>query len=420
MSAPDVLVHTELDGETYLVGHLWIRESRRGTFGAIFQYVDSWLEKKDSFAVDPLLPIVSPGPYHKERLFGAIADSAPDRWGRTLMSRAERLRGRRESRASRHLREIDYVLGVSDIARQGALRFSRGEGDHFLATDSEAAIPPMVDLPKLLAAAQGFLDDPDSEDDLRILLAPGSSLGGARPKASVKDNKGQLSLAKFPEKDDLYSVGAWEHLALTMANDAGIQVAESVLISMEDQDIILLSRFDRDGEGRTPFLSAMSLLDAIDREPRSYLEIAEVTRRFGAQARADLSELWRRMVFNILVSNTDDHLRNHGFLYAGGGGWTLSPAYDLNPVPVEVKPRFLSTAIGEDPNDTSASLVLALEVAEYFDLGEEEARSTALEVAQVTRQWADRAQGMGIPGTEINLMSSAFEHEDLALALSGA
>lgn len=420
MSAPDVLVHTELDGETYLVGHLWIRESRRGTFGATFQYADSWLEKKESFAVDPLLPIVSPGPYHKERLFGAIADSAPDRWGRTLMSRAERLRARRESRTPKHLREIDYVLGVSDIARQGALRFSPGEGEDFLATCSEAAVPPMVDLPKLLAAAQGFLDDPDNEDALRILLAPGSSLGGARPKASVKDNKGHLSLAKFPKKGDIYSVGAWEHLALAMAHDAGIQVAESVLISVEDQDIILLSRFDRHGEVRTPFLSAMSLLDGIDQEPRSYLEIAEVLRRFGAQARADLSELWRRMVFNILVSNTDDHLRNHGFLYAGGGGWTLSPAYDLNPVPIEVKPRFLSTAIGEDPNDTSASLLSALEVARYFDLGEEEARSTALEVAQVTRHWADRAQGMGIPGTEINLMSSAFEHEDLALALSGA
>ena len=203
MSAPDVVVHTELDGDTHLVGHLWIRESRRGTFGATFQYADSWLEYNGSFAVDPLLPIVSPGPYHKERLFGAIADSAPDRWGRTLMSRAERFRAKQEARAQRHLREIDYVLGVADVARQGALRFSRVEGGDFLASDSETAVPPMVDLPKLLAAAQGFLEDPDSEEDLRILLAPGSSLGGARPKASVRDNTGQLSLAKFPKKDDL-------------------------------------------------------------------------------------------------------------------------------------------------------------------------------------------------------------------------
>jgi serine/threonine-protein kinase HipA len=279
-------------------------------------------------------------------------------------------------------------------------------------------VPPAVELPRLLSAAQGFLDNPDSEEDLRILLAPGSSLGGARPKASVKDNVGNLSIAKFPTKDDLYSVGAWEHLALTMAADAGIRVAESALLSVEGRDIILLKRFDRDGARRRPFLSAMSLLDGVDREPRSYLEIAEVIRRFGAQARTDLAELWRRLLFNILVSNTDDHLRNHGFLYAGLGGWTLSPAYDVNPVPVEVKPRFLSTAIGEDPNDTGASLPLALEVVEYFGLSEEEARSTAVQVAQVTSQWADRASSLGIRGAEIDLMSSAFDHDDLALALS--
>jgi serine/threonine-protein kinase HipA len=418
MSAPDALVHTELDGNTCLVGQLWIRENRRGTFGATFQYVDTWLEKKDAFAVDPLLPLVSPGPFHKERLFGAIADSAPDRWGRTLMARAERFRARREYRTPRHLREIDYVLGVSDIARQGALRFSHADRAVFLAEASEAAVPPEADLPKLLAASQGFLDDPDNEEDLRILLAPGSSLGGARPKASIRDNAGHLSIAKFPKKDDLYSVGAWEHLALAMAQEAGIRVAESTLLSVEGQDVVLLNRFDRDGDRRTPFLSAMSLLDGVDQEPRSYLEIAEVIRRFGAQARADLSELWRRMVFNVLVSNTDDHLRNHGFLYAGRGGWTLSPAYDLNPVPVEVKPRFLSTAIGEDPNDTSASLRLALEVAEYFDLSEEEACSTAVQVAQATRHWAERARSLGIRGAEIDLMTSAFDHDDLALALS--
>jgi serine/threonine-protein kinase HipA len=418
MSAPDALVHTELDGVTYPVGQLWIRENRRGTFGATFQYLDAWLERKDAFAVDPLLPLVSPGPFHKERLFGAIADSAPDRWGKTLMARAERSRARRENSVPRYLREIDYVLGVSDVARQGALRFTHADGEVFLAEDSESAVPPLVDLPRLLAAAHGFMDDPDDEEALRILLAPGSSLGGARPKASVKDNNGHLSIAKFPRKDDLYSVGAWEHLALTMAQEAGIRVAESAILSVDGQDIILLNRFDRDGERRTPFLSAMSLLDGVDQEPRSYLEIAEVIRRFGAHTRADLSELWRRMLFNILVSNTDDHLRNHGFLYAGRGGWTLSPAYDLNPVPLEVKPRFLSTSIGEDPNDTSASLLLALEVAEYFDLSEEEARYSAVQVARVTRQWADRAQSLGIRGTEIDLMTSAFEHDDLALALS--
>ena len=197
-------------------------------------------------------------------------------------------------------------------------------------------------------------------------------------------------------------------------------MAGSTLISIEGQDAIILERFDRDGDKRIPFLSAMSLLDGVDREPRSYLEIAEVIRRFGARARTDLAELWRRMVFNILASNTDDHLRNHGFLCEGARGWTLSPAYDLNPVPAQVKPRFLSTAIGEDPFDTSASLSHAFEVAEYFDMEEEEARTVAHEVARVTQQWAERARNLGISSSEIEFMATAFEHEDLGLALSSA
>lgn len=418
MSAPDVYVYSEMGPETHLVGFLWIKETRRGATAATFQYADSWAEDKAAFAVDPLLPVSSAGPFHKNRLFGALADSTPDRWGRTLMARAERFQARNEGRAPRHLRDIDYLLGVSDLARQGALRFSMVEGGEFVAPPDEAAIPPMVELPKLLAAAQGFLDNPDSQEYLRILLAPGSSLGGARPKASVVDREGRLSLAKFPKKDDPYSVAAWEHLALTFAREAGIRTAESELLAIDGQNVILLERFDRDGAARIPFLSAMSLLDGVDQEARSYLEIAEVIRRFGAVARTDLRELWRRMAFNVLISNTDDHLRNHGFLYAGAGGWTLSPAYDLNPVPPLIKPRFLSTAIGENPEDTSASLALALEVAEYFDMEDEEARAVAHEVASVTRQWSDRAQTMGIPGDEIDLMASAFEHPDLALALA--
>jgi len=417
MSAPEVFVYTDLGSETYLVGFLWIKETRRGTTASTFQYADSWMDFKASFATDPLLSLTSPGSFHKDRLFGAIADSAPDRWGRTLMARGERLRAKEEGRAPRHLRDIDYVLGVSDLTRQGALRFTLAEGEEFLAPPEKAAAPPIVELPKLMAAAQGFLDDPDSERELKILLAPGSSLGGARPKASVIGEGGRLSLAKFPKKDDPYSVAAWEHLALDLARDAGIRTAESELLSIEGQGVILLPRFDRDGLVRIPFLSAMSVLDGVDQEARSYLEIAEVIRRFGSSARSDLREIWRRMAFNVLISNTDDHLRNHGFLYAGEGGWTLSPAYDINPVPAQIKPRFLSTAIGENPEDTSASLALALEVAEHFDMEAAEARALAREVAEVTRHWSDRARAMGIQDSEIDLMASAFEHEDLTLAL---
>ncbi len=270
----------------------------------------------------------------------------------------------------------------------------------------------------MMAAAQGFLDNPDNEKDLRILLAPGSSLGGARPKASIVAPDGRLSIAKFPKKDDPYSVNAWEQLTLDLARDAGIRTAESQLLDIENRRVILLPRFDRDGKARIPFLSAMSMVDAVDQETRSYLEIAEVIQRFGASARDDLRELFRRIAFNVLVSNTDDHLRNHGFLYAGRGGWILSPAYDLNPVPAELKSRFLSTAIGENPNDTSASLDIALEVAEYFDLERDEACKILLEVATVTSSWADRARSNGIAREEITLMRSAFEHEDLRLAQS--
>jgi len=226
---------------------------------------------------------------------------------------------------------------------------------------------------------------------------------------------GSLAIAKFPKKDDRYSVNAWEQLA----RDVGIVTAESELMSVHGRDVILLRRFDRDGSVRTPFLSAMSLLDTVDEEARTYLEIAEALRRFGASTRKDLKQLWRRMVFNVLISNTDDHLRNHGFIYAGRGGWCLSPAYDLNPIPAEVRPRFLSTAIGEDPYDTSASLELALQVAAYFDLEDDEARAVARDIAVVTAHWADRARTAGIPGHEVDFMRSAFEHEDLELALGG-
>jgi len=416
MSTSDVAIYVDLNGETYLAGFLWIAGGRRGALTVTFRYAESWLEHPCRFAIDPLLDITSAGSFHKDRLFGALADSAPDRWGRTLMARAERLRAKEKGRARRTLLDIDYVLGVSDLTRQGALRFALTEGGDFLATPDAAAIPPLVELPRLLSAAQGLLDDPDSPEDLRILLAPGSSLGGARPKASVRGSDGRLAIAKFPRDADTYSVCAWEHLALELARDAGIDTAESVLHSIGDREVLLLPRFDRDREIRIPFLSAMSLVDAVDGESRSYLEIAEVIRRIGASPRRDLHELWRRLAFNVLASNTDDHLRNHGFLYGGEGGWHLSPAYDLNPVPVEIKPRFLSTAIGEDADDTSASLELAFEVAPYFDMEEDEARAVAREIADVTVHWAERARANGIAGSEIGLLASAFEHEDLDLA----
>jgi serine/threonine-protein kinase HipA len=269
----------------------------------------------------------------------------------------------------------------------------------------------------LLAAAERVGSDSESEEDLLLLLAPGSSLGGARPKASVRDRDGTLAIAKFPDEGDEIDAVRWEALALTLASRAGIEVP-SWRVEMATRPILLLRRFDRAGGVRIPFLSAMSMLGAEDRETRSYLEFVDALRQHGASPRADMHALWRRIVFNVLVSNTDDHLRNHGFLHDGPAGWRLAPAYDLNPVPTDLKPRVLSTAI--DLDDGTASLGLALEVADYFELDGREARAIAAEVGQAVATWRTEARALGASPPEIDRMSSAFEHTDLQDALGGS
>ena len=245
----------------------------------------------------------------------------------------------------------------------------------------------------------------------------GSSLGGARPKASVREKDGNLAIAKFPRKDDEINAVLWEAVALRLAQNAGIPVPTARVEMVADKPVLLLRRFDREGARRIPFLSAMSMLGAKDNETRSYLEMVDALRQHGAAPKEDMAALWRRIVFNILISNTDDHLRNHGFLYEGSDGWRLSPAYDLNPVPVDVKPRILTTAINED--DTTASLSLAMEVAGYFELDNAEARDIAAQVGKAVSNWRDEAAGQGISRNEIDRMASAFEHEDLWETLRG-
>ena len=215
----------------------------------------------------------------------------------------------------------------------------------------QPAIPPLVDLPKLLAASDRVSNDTDSEDDLRLLLAPGSSLGGARPKAAVVDSNGSLAIAKFPHKGDEYNIELWSCLALVLARNAGIKVPSHRMTNVADRQVLLVMRFDRNSGRRIPFLSAMSMIGAADDETHSYLELVDAIRQHGAEVREDLRELWRRVLFNVLVSNVDDHLRNYGFLYDTlKRGWRLSPACDLNPVPVDVKPRILSMMIDDRDN----------------------------------------------------------------------
>jgi serine/threonine-protein kinase HipA len=404
-------VYVEFGGTSVPVGTLWSR-ARKGQESASFEYQKSWLENPKRFSLEPAL-ILGPGPYHTEEgkaLFGALGDSAPDRWGRVLMRRAESRQAKLERRVPRTLREIDYLLLVDDEARQGALRFAKSEGGPFVREGGQARIPPLIELPRLLAAAEHFEEDKETEEEIRLLLAPGSSLGGARPKASVRGTDGQLLIAKFPHKADETNTVLWEALALKLAKKAGIVAAAWRLEQVSNKPTLLLSRFDRDGKRRLPFLSAMSMLGAKDREAHSYLELVDALRQHGAQVEKDLEQLWRRIVFYVLISNTDDHLRNLGFLYSGDAGWILAPAYDLNPVPVEVKPRVLTTNI--DLDDGTASIELVLSVAEYFGLSSSRAREVISEVARATGTWRREAAGLGIARTEIEKMSSAFDHED--------
>jgi serine/threonine-protein kinase HipA len=409
MTDKRLLVYVDLENEPHLVGRMWAR-STRGRESATFEYDRAWLSDPRRFALEPAL-VLSHGPQHTaagRRLFGAFGDSAPDRWGRLLIQREERRKAREENRAPHTLTESDYLLGVADVARQGALRFSESEGGPFLATGVQ--IPPLVRLPALLNAALQITADGGSDEDLKLLLAPGSSLGGSRPKASVIDRDGSLAIAKFPQHGDLLPTNEWEATALTLAGKSGIATPDWRIEDVAKRPVLLLRRFDRVGEQRIPFLSAMSMLDAEDNDQRSYLEIADALRQYGARPEGDCAQLWRRIVFSILIANTDDHLRNHGFLYDAAGGWRLAPAYDLNPVPLDIKPRALTTAINEV--DGTASLELAFEVAEHFALKQDAARSIVAEVRAAVTNWHSVAKAVGLSGNEIARMSSAFEYEE--------
>ncbi|MBS1989016.1 MAG: type II toxin-antitoxin system HipA family toxin [Cyanobacteria bacterium SZAS LIN-3] len=414
MSETETHVYADLSDIPHLVGRLWTR-TRNDKASASFEYSKEWLSSALNFSLEPALTL-GPGPFHSgdRALFSAIGDSAPDRWGRVLMRRAERRRADQAGQTPRTLQEIDYLLMVDDEARQGALRFAAREGGPFLAQSVRRKIPPLIELPRLLSAAQNVLSDNESDEDLRLLLAPGSSLGGARPKASVRDRDGQLAIAKFPQDGDEINTVLWEAVALSLAEKAGINTPAWRLESIAKKPVLLLRRFDRAQGRRIPFLSAMSMLNAKDNEQRSYMEFVDALRQYGASAKEDSHMLWRRMVYSILISNTDDHLRNHGFLYEGQEGWRLSPAYDVNPVPVDIKPRVLTTTI--DLDSGIASVELALSVATYFTLTHAEASDILAQVGKAVATWRQTAANVGLKPSEIDRMSSAFEHGELKLA----
>lgn len=407
-----VLTYIDFKEHLIFVGYLWIH-SKQGRQTVSFEYDKGWLKRPHRFAIDPALQL-SEGAFHaslEKPLFGAIEDSAPDRWGRILMRRAEKRAAAKEKRPPKTLSEIDFLLLVDDETRQGALRFKKSEEQPFLTTYEKSPIPPLISLGKLLGISDRILQHTDTDEDIRLILAPGSSLGGARPKASIRDKDGHLAIAKFPKNDDEIDIIAWEAVALTLAKKAHIPTPEWRLESVNKKRILISRRFDRIQNKRIPFLSAMSILQARDNENHSYLEIADAIRQISANPKNDLRDLWRRMVFNILISNVDDHLRNHAFLYPNSSGWILSPAYDLNPTPTDIKPRVLSTMI--DLNDSSASIELAFAVGNYFYLSPSDMEEIGKEVAKATSSWKTTASHLRIPKREIERMASAFEHEDL-------
>ena len=402
----EVQVYVAVGGDDVLAGTLYSHR-RRGLESATFTYTSTYLGTPGAYALDPELPLTSGALQTRvgRALFGALTDCAPDRWGRTLLTRREAALARADGRATRTLGEIDHLLGVRDDLRQGALRFRAG-ADEFLASD-DTGVPALTDLPALLDLAARADSDTADLADLQRLIRVGSSLGGARPKAHVLDNNGRIAIAKFPSANhDTWNVMAWEKVALDLAERSGIDVPPSRLLNLAGRNVLVIDRFDRTSTAdRIGYVSAMTMLEASDGDQRSYLEIAEVIENSSARATAELHQLWRRIVLSVLISNTDDHLRNHGFLHERGDVWRLAPAFDLNPNPAP-GPKYLSTAIGDA--DDSASLSSALSVAEYFRLSEAQARATMREVAAAVSRWRHVAGLHQLPASEIAAMEPAF------------
>lgn len=381
-----------------------------------FEYESGWLGSGHAQQLDPDLDLFAGKHYLREerRNFGLFLDSSPDRWGRLLMRRREACDARLERRPERSLSELDYLLGVYDGQRMGAIRFQEGDRDCFLNSDGRLATPPWTTLRDLEYASRRLDEDDTRNDDeavkwLNQLMAPGSSLGGARPKAGVMDVNGVLWIAKFPSRRDDWDVGAWEAVVHELARMAGLRVPEAQWLNLAESGRTFLSRrFDRTADGqRIHFASAMTLLGYSDgtdaADGVSYLEIAEFIMGNGCSAESDLSELWRRIVFNICVSNTDDHLRNHGFLLGGSGGWQLAPAYDLNP-----NPHGEGLSLNITASDNSLDLDVAMQVAEAFGLRSAEAEETMHNIREVTGQWRSVASRLKLPRAEQDKMSAAF------------
>ena len=380
-----------------------------------FEYNQAWLRSEYALYLDPHLGLYQGKQYlpEEKQNFGIFLDSSPDRWGKLLMRRKEAALARKEGRKENTLYDSDYLLGVYDLHRMGGIRFKLQEDRSFQNDQSEFASPPWTSLRELEYASlqlekEDAMDDPDYLKWVSMLVDPGSSLGGARPKASVLDNNNHLWIAKFPSQNDTKDSGAWEMVLHQMAGACHIEVPEAKMLQFTGKHHTYLSkRFDRTSEGkRIHFASAMTLLGHNDGEDYhdgiSYLELVAFISRHSPESTVDLEQLWRRILFNILVSNTDDHLRNHGFLISKNG-WRLSPAYDMNP-----NEYGSGLKLNISDTDNSLDIGLAMEVAGYFKLNTEKANKIRKEMITVILQWSGIAKTFGLSKNEIETMKSAF------------
>lgn len=383
----------------------------KGRKSLSFEYDANWLGKEKFHFLDPDISWYRGQQFpNAKESFGVFNDTMPDTWGRTLMKRREAQLAKEESRPVKALHEIDYLLGVSDESRMGGLRFKTDRSGPFLDNNAKTPVPPWSSVRELqhgITLIESNKNDKEVKKWLSILLAPGSSLGGARPKANIIDEKGQLWIAKFPSKDDTIDKGAWEFLACKLAVMAGISMSECGYQKVAGKHhTFFTKRFDRAGKERIHFASAMTMTgnneDTIKENPASYLDIAEFIQFNSPVNKAQLRQLWRRIVFNIAISNTDDHLRNHGFLLHKEG-WILSPVFDINP---SIDKDGLSLNIDSDNN--ALDFGLAKSVGEYFKLTSVQMDQIVKEVCDAVAKWRPEAKKIGIPKAEQDLMEGAF------------
>ena len=406
-----VLVHVDIAGQPQRAGVLYA-EARRGRLTSAFAYDGDYIASSQAYAVDPALPLAAGTWPSAAELPRAFRDAAPDRWGRQLISRRAAAEAQATGVQPRTLTELDYLLGVSDAARQGALRFKTSEDGPF--EHPLADVPRLVALPTLLAASRSVAEDrPNAPEAVATLFNLGSaSLGGAMPKASVLDD-GILWVAKFGHPSPPSDAIAWEKTALDLAESAGIRVPDRRLLDVEGAPVLLAKRFDRGpASQRLGYISAMTLCEANDGEPRDYLEIADRLAAITSAPQDDLAELWRRVAFGIAINNTDDHLRNHGFLH-DGAGWRLSPVFDVNPDPNPAAPRATSIAGAV----TAAASMAALAASrETYGLSAAQVRRIMSEVAQAVGAWRRVAASNGIPPTGRDRLAPTFEQGLAVLA----